>query len=199
MQINLPNILSLIRVPLLFVIALLLYLPGQGAHWSAFLLFLLGAFTDWLDGFLARRYNTISNFGKLIDPLTDKMLVIGLFISLLAFGILPGWSVFAVLLILVRELLITGLRVIAASRHMVLAAEKSGKRKTITQLASLGILLFAYALETGATSTFILSTCNILNYVGLGIFLLAAWFTVESGATYVKKYWDVFFSENYNE
>lgn len=126
---NIPNIISLSRIPILFVIVALLYLPTRGAATIALVLFIIGAISDWLDGYLARKYNMVSNFGKMIDTLTDKIFVIGLFVALLARAFFPEGSVFLILLIIGREFMITGLRLIAASKGLVLAAEKEEKLK----------------------------------------------------------------------
>ena len=94
---NLPNLLTLSRIPLLFVISGLIYLEKPGAASLAFLLFVFAGLTDWLDGYIARKYNLISNFGKLMDALADKVIIVGMFITLLVIGMLPDnfkyWSV----------------------------------------------------------------------------------------------------------
>ena len=127
---NLPNLLTLSRIPILFGVVGFLYLPFLGASSLAFVLFIIGALTDWADGYYARKQGLVSNFGKLMDALTDKVFMVGLFISLLVIGILPEWTLPLLLLILSREFLITGLRLVAASEGVVLAAEKSVKHKT---------------------------------------------------------------------
>ena len=97
---NLPNLLTLSRIPILFGVVALLYLPLRGAATAAFILFVIGALSDWADGYFARRQGLVSNFGKLVDALTDKVFMVGLFIALAVMGVLPGpWSLFLVLLI----------------------------------------------------------------------------------------------------
>ena len=123
--VNLPNLLTLSRIPILFGIVGLLYAPFPGASTIAFILFVIGALTDWADGYFARKQGLVSNFGKLMDALTDKVFMVGLFIALLAMNVLQGWALPMLLLILSREFLITGLRLVAASSGIVLAAEKS--------------------------------------------------------------------------
>jgi len=122
--VNLPNLLTLSRIPILFGIVALLYAPFPGARTLAFLLFIIGALTDWADGYFARKQGLVSNFGKLMDALTDKVFMVGLFVALLAADKLPAWTLPLLLLILSREFLITGLRLVAASWGIVLAAEK---------------------------------------------------------------------------
>ncbi|MDR2664591.1 MAG: CDP-diacylglycerol--glycerol-3-phosphate 3-phosphatidyltransferase, partial [Puniceicoccales bacterium] len=143
---NGADFLTLSRFPLLFVIVGLLYSPFPGSRSLAFVLYLFTGFTDWLDGYVARRWDLVSNFGKFMDALSDKVLTLGLFIFFLTVGILPSPFLFAVLLILGREFLITGLRLVAASRDVVIAAERSGKIKTILQMVSIGALICAQAM-----------------------------------------------------
>lgn len=192
---SLPNILSLSRIPVLFLIGILLCLPFKIASVFAFCLFVLGAFTDWLDGFIARRFSLVSNFGKLIDALTDKIFVVGLFVVLLATSILPDWSVFFVLAIIAREFFITGLRLVAATQGRVIAAEKWGKIKTTAQLICLGTLILGHALDQNFTSTVYTWIVDSINDVGVVMLIVATYFTVRSGIGYMIKYWDIFTNE----
>jgi len=182
--VNVPNIITLTRIPALFLIVGCLYLPGQFAAFLAFLFFVLGSLSDWLDGFLARRYNMMSNFGKLMDALTDKVFVVGICVALLPTKVLPAWGIVLVLLIITREFFVTGLRLVAASRGRVLAAERMGKIKTATQMVSIGILLFVRIFE--APGSMLLS----LGVLGLSLFVVAAILTVYSGFGYLVKYGD---------
>ena len=104
-------------------------------------LFLFGALTDWLDGWLARRLGQVSDFGKFMDALVDKIFTMGTFVSLLALGVVGVWALFPILLILSREFLITGLRLVAAAQGKTLAAEKAGKVKTVMQITSICLFL----------------------------------------------------------
>lgn len=200
---HLPNIITLSRVPILFVIAALVALalpqPGDGAHvaWcatTAFVLYVLAAISDWLDGWVARRYNIVSTFGKLMDALTDKILNTGMFIALLAFGVFPRWFVFIVLVILVRELLVTGLRLVAAGKGIILAAERSGKIKTLLQFISISILLGTLAAKTDGWPLPEV-VVSAFDFGGIACFHVAAVLTVTSGAGYLIKYWDVFMGD----
>ena len=99
--VSLPNLLTLSRIPILFGVVGFLYLPFSGASSLAFVLFIIGALTDWADGYYARKQGLVSNFGKLMDALTDKVFMVGLFISLLVIdNILPKWTLPLLLLIL---------------------------------------------------------------------------------------------------
>jgi len=170
----------------------LLYLPFAGASSLAFVLFVIGALTDWADGYVARKQGLVSNFGKLMDALTDKVFMVGLFIALLAFGILPGWALPLLLLILSREFLITGLRLVAASSGVVLAAEKSGKHKTVSQIVAAVLLLLAEAVRQDFPRALPAVVGDVLAVVGLGSFVLATLLTVSSGTRYLVKYWTIF-------
>ena len=193
--VNLPNMLTLSRIPILFGIAGLLYLPFTGASSLAFLLFVVGALTDWADGYVARKQGVVSNFGKLMDALTDKVFMVGLFITLLTAGILPEWTLPLLLLIVAREFLITGLRLVAASSGVVLAAERSGKHKTVTQIVSAVLLLLAVAVREDLAGLLASWVGDTLHWGGLVFFGLATLLTVSSGAQYMVKYWSVFTGE----
>lgn len=190
--VNLPNWLTLSRIPILFGIVALLYLPFAGASTLAFVLFAIGALTDWADGYAARKMGLVSNFGKLMDALTDKVFMVGLFITLLAAGILPPWALPLLLLILSREFLITGLRLVAASSGIVLAAEKSGKHKTVSQIVSVLLLLMAEAARGDFASLLPEWPAVWLDWGGTGFFVIATVLTVSSGTRYLTKYRAVF-------
>ena len=198
---NLPNLLTLSRIPIIFGVVALLYFPMTGASTMAFILFVIGAITDWADGYVARKQGLVSNFGKLMDALTDKVFMVGLFITMVVLGELPGlWSLFLLLLILSREFLITGLRLVAASSGIILAAEKSGKHKTVSQIVSAILLLLAIAIRKDFPNLFPeifgYSFDAILHWAGMLFFVLAAVLTVSSGTVYMIKYWSVFIGED---
>lgn len=204
MAVNLPNLLTLSRIPIIFGVVALLYLPLKGASTVAFVLFVLGAITDWADGYYARKLGIVSNFGKLMDALTDKVFMVGFFITMVVLGELPGlWSLFLLLLILSREFLITGLRLVAASTGIILAAEKSGKNKTVFQMVSAILLLLAIAIRQDFPNLFPkvagYALDGILHWLGVVFFVLAAVLTVSSGTKYMIKYWSVFTGEDTGE
>ena len=193
---NLPNLLTLSRIPILFGVVGFLYLPFLGASSLAFVLFIIGALTDWADGYYARKQGLVSNFGKLMDALTDKVFMVGLFISLLVIGILPEWTLPLLLLILSREFLITGLRLVAASEGVVLAAEKSGKHKTVSQMVAAILLLFALAIRADFSESCPSFFGDVVHGCGLGFFVIATLLTVSSGLQYMVKYWSIFTGSN---
>lgn len=194
---QLPNIMTASRVPCLFIIAMLV---AWDAHWAptlALIVFLFAAVTDYLDGWLARRLGVVSNFGKLMDALTDKILNVGLLIFLLVYPVgqplLPVYCVFLVVVIFVRELLITGLRLVAASSRRVLAAERSGKIKTVLQIFAIAALLLVLAARKDwGWEVALVEKIHLGALVTFGI---ATLLTVTSGTVYLVKYWNVFADE----
>ena len=145
---NLPNRLTVARLGLtaLFVIALSVEFPY---HFTlALVFFVLAAATDYLDGEIARRYALITNFGKLMDPLADKIMTAAAFVCLVPLRAIPAW---AAIIVIAREFLITGLRLLAVSKGRILAADPIGKHKTSWQIATVifFLLLLAYDEFTG--------------------------------------------------
>jgi len=194
--VNLPNVLTLSRIPILFGIVAFLYAPFTGASTIAFVLFVVGALTDWADGYYARKQGLVSNFGKLMDALTDKVFMVGLFITLLAAHKLPAWTLPLLLLILSREFLITGLRLVAASSGVVLGAEKSGKHKTVSQIVAAILLLLAIAVRNDFPELLPVVVGDVLHLGGVVFFCIATLLTVSSGTQYMIKYWTLFTGQN---
>lgn len=201
---NLPNLLTLSRIPLMvMVVALLHPWEGKTIPWSwtaALLLFLFGALTDWLDGWLARRLGQISDFGKFMDALVDKIFTMGTFVSMLALGIIGLWALFPILLILAREFLITGLRLIAAAQGKTLAAEKAGKVKTVMQITSICLFIAKGALIHDLSQTeFLATSISWIEPIGQAAqitLIIACVLTVYSGINYLVKYWKVFIGQD---
>lgn len=183
---TIPNWLTLSRVPMMFLITGLLLVDANWARWAAFICFLIAALTDWLDGYLARKLNQISSFGKLMDALTDKVLMVGLFVTVLAIQILPLVAVFGVVVLIGREFFITGLRMVAASKGEVLAAEKSGKYKTVLQMLSAILLLLGHAMLCGIAGS--CETGTAILQAGIICFWLSVVLTIYSGGFYIIKY-----------
>ena len=136
---NLPNMLTLLRIAAIPVIVVMLLSPSRDAGFWAAAVFSAASFTDWLDGYLARRMGIVTVFGKFLDPIADKLIVMAALIMIIPYGRVPAWIV---LVILGREIIITGLRGIASSEGIVIAASELGKFKTIFQIvAIIGLLL----------------------------------------------------------
>jgi CDP-diacylglycerol---glycerol-3-phosphate 3-phosphatidyltransferase len=145
--INLPNMLTYLRIAAIPLIVVLLLPPASGQSLNlAFLLFVIASTTDYLDGILARRHNQVTSVGKLLDPLADKLLTSAVLIMLIPLDRVPAWMAF---LIIGREIMITGLRSIAASRGLIIDASRMGKRKMASQItAILFLLLYIHGIET---------------------------------------------------
>ncbi len=190
---NTANALTLSRIPILLILVGILLLDPPFAATVAFALYVLGGLTDWADGWVARRFDQVTDFGKLMDALTDKIFTLGLFMVCLHFGYMPEWTLLLLLLILTREFLITGMRLVAASRNVVLAAENSGKIKTVFQMLSIGFFLLAPAVgnDWGAAP----STVRWIGGAGAVCFLAAAGLTIVSGSIYLRKYGYLFQTE----
>lgn len=186
---NLPNKLTLLRIILVpFIVLFMLPIPGALA-WNAFvdttvakvitlILFSVAALTDFLDGQIARRKNLITNMGKFLDPIADKLLVISI---LVAFVELNRISTFVVLIVLARELAVTGLRLLAVEQNIVIAASPWGKAKTTSQMIAIIWLL----LE----SLFFMSLDNyeIFRLVGTVLIVISTLLTLISGFDYLIK------------
>lgn len=190
---NLPNQLTILRVLLIPLFVLFFYLNFSGHFFVALAVFAIASFTDFLDGYLARKYKLVTNLGKFLDPVADKILVAAAMILMLT---VPGffvmylgsWAIICagccVALILARELIVSGFRMVAADAGIVIAADKIGKFKTVSQMISLILLLlWAGFFEFYSTSVVV----EVLNYVGLGFFALATILTVVSGVNYIIK------------
>ncbi len=161
MEMNLPNKLTILRVLMIpFFVFFMLIEPGTVPHsnWIALVLFALASFTDYLDGHIARKHNLVTNFGKFMDPLADKLLVCSAFICLVDQGRLEAWIA---IIIIAREFIISGFRLVASDNGIVIAASYWGKAKTVSQMFMIMLLI----LQLPGTVVPILE--NILKYVAL--------------------------------
>lgn len=137
---NLPNKLTLLRVCMIpfFVLFMLTDLGGEAGKWIALAIFILASMTDWLDGYLARKNHLVTNFGKFMDPLADKLLVCSAMICLVEMDRLAAWMV---IIIISREFIISGFRLIASDNGVVIAASYWGKFKTVFQMLMIILLI----------------------------------------------------------
>ena len=180
---NVPNQLTLFRLCLTFPFVAALSMNFPGAKTTALVLFLVGSFTDYADGVIARKYQLISDFGRLMDPLVDKILTVSAFICLVALHLLPAW---VAIIIVSREFLITGLRLIAASQGKVLAAEKLGKHKTLWQMITIVYFLALLAIaELRGTEWVSKLKLSIVGDVLIGVTVIL---TLLSGIFYLAKH-----------
>jgi len=179
---NLPNQLTILRFGLtvLFVAALTVEFPGS--RLVALLLFLIASLTDLLDGMIARRYQLITDFGKLMDPLADKVLTAAAFILLIPTAGVPAWAVIA---IIAREFLITGLRLLAGARGVVLPAERLGKHKTAWQMITIVFYLVVLAAtDFGLPEDWLEIS---LDRIGPALLAITVLLTIYSGMAYFWK------------
>ena len=167
---NLPNKLTLLRVfmiPLFVVLLLLQKGENPTLRYISTFIFILAALTDTLDGYIARKYNLITNFGKFMDPLADKLLVCSALICFIELDLIPAWIV---LVIIAREFIISGFRLVASDAGVVIAASKWGKFKTISQMIAVILLLLRWPALDLATQFFvylmlILTIVSLIDYI----------------------------------
>jgi CDP-diacylglycerol---glycerol-3-phosphate 3-phosphatidyltransferase len=183
---NLPNQLTILRLILTLPFVAALSLPFPGAKLLALGLFIVSSVTDYADGYIARKYQLITDFGKLMDPLVDKIMTMSAFICLVSLGSIPAW---AVIVIVSREFLITGLRLIAAVRGKVLPAEKLGKIKTVLQIVTILYCLALLAVVEESGQLLNPPVVTVLSIVGLTLVFLTVGLTLWSGISYFAKNW----------
>ncbi len=175
---NLPNKLSLLRVLLIPVMVILMYIPGKLCILLSTAVFGLAAFTDYLDGHIARRDGLVTDFGKFIDPVADKLLNLSAMIMLTLSGMLPQ---FVVIVILARELAVDGLRMVAVGQGRVIAAGKLGKIKTASQMVVIVFLMLLGRLFPACLPI------RIIGWIGCAwITVITAW----SGVDYFVRNFD---------
>ena len=179
---NLPNKLTILRMIMIPVFLVVLYIPGLGmaGNIAAAAIFILASITDFLDGKIARKYNLVTNFGKFMDPLADKLLVCSAMICLIQTGQLAAWIV---VIIIAREFIISGFRLIASDNGVVIAASYWGKFKTTFQMLMVIVLILNIQMP------FFQILGMILTYVALIL-------TVVSLIDYIVKNKDVLKEQN---
>lgn len=173
---NLPNKLTVLRILMVpfFVFFMLTDVGGAANKWIALALFCVASLTDLLDGKIARKYNLVTNFGKFMDPLADKLLVCSALICLIQLGQLPAW---VVIVIISREFIISGFRLVAADNGIVIAASYWGKFKTVFQMTAVVLLIFNIPALSVLTSAVlwiavILTVVSLVDYVAKNIKVL---------------------------
>jgi CDP-diacylglycerol--glycerol-3-phosphate 3-phosphatidyltransferase len=185
---NLPNLLTLARVAAVPVVVVLLLSDTRISGMWAAAIFGIAATTDFIDGWLARKWGVVTVLGKFLDPLADKLIVMAALIMLIPLDRVPAWAVFV---ILAREMIVTGLRSIASSEGIVIDASDLGKYKTIYQMIAIPGLMLHYdfywffGLEWGVFHV------NMHNF-GIFFFVIAFVLTLWSGIDYLQKFFRVF-------
>lgn len=189
---NLPNKLTIARMVMIPVFILFFYLQFTAHYFVALAVFGVACLTDLFDGKIARKYNLVTNLGKFLDPIADKVLVLSALVIMLTVpsffeANLGYWAIIVagcgVALILAREIIVSGFRMVAASSGTVIAADIFGKYKTVCQDISIVVLI----IGAGVTELTDHITGTIINYVGLAFFALAVLLTVISGVNYLVK------------
>lgn len=198
---NVPNILTVSRIVLVMVFVLMAtladpYYFGKSTdqmyllRWIAYILVILAGVTDLLDGYLARKFNIVSDFGALMDPLADKIFVTGTMLMAIEFALMPA---FIAVLVLCREFMVTGLRTLAAKKQIVISADRWGKLKTALQMIMLAIAGFAWVMDGGVNYLQNAQWWGVrLWYVWLAYLWSIVLVTVLSGAGYFVKYRHLF-------
>lgn len=181
---NLPNILTLLRIAAIPLLVVLLLSPSREAGFWAAALFAIASITDWLDGYLARRMGIETVFGKFLDPIADKLIVMAALIMLLPYNRVPAWMV---LVILGREIIITGLRGLASTEGIVIPASNLGKFKTIFQIVAILGLLLHYDYHWFFAVNHPLLVVNMHN-IGIFYLWIATVITIWSGIDYLAKF-----------
>lgn len=156
---NTANKLTILRVFLIPVFLLVLYLQVPGANYWALAIFIAASLTDTLDGYIARHYNQVTDFGKFMDPLADKCLVVAAMLWFVEIGQMPGW---ALLVVIIREFSVSGLRMVAADKGRVIAAGWSGKVKTASTMVCICLMLLIArpALDLVCTAVILVTTVH---------------------------------------
>lgn len=186
-MLNLPNILTLARIACVPIIVLLLLGDSRQLGFWAAAVFSLASITDFVDGYLARKWEIVTVMGKFLDPLADKLIVMAAMIMLIPLQRIPAWAVF---LIIARETLVTGLRSVASSEGIVIAASNLGKYKTIFQMVALIALLLHYDYYWLFGLRWELFHVN-MHFVGIVFFYISFVLTMWSGGDYLYKFFRV--------
>lgn len=187
---NLPNKLTLMRVLLIPVFLVFFLIPGIPCHYLlAMIVFIAASITDALDGYLARKHNLVTNFGKFLDPLADKVLVmtaLACFVDNQMIGVIPF------LIIMMREFMVSGLRLVAANSGTVIAAGFWGKLKTAFTMVTI-IAILVYLSFSGDFNSFSLACADTIDqvcgWILTGLVWISAGLTVISGWIYLRGYW----------
>lgn len=185
---NLPNLLTLTRVAAVPIVLVLMLSDSRSSGVWAAAIFGLAAATDFIDGWLARKWGIVTVLGKFLDPLADKLIVMVALIMLIPLDRVPAWAVF---MILAREMIVTGLRSIASADGIVIDASDLGKYKTIYQMVAIPGLMLHYDYYWFFGLEWSLFQVNMHNF-GIFFFWIAFALTLWSGFDYLKKFFRVF-------
>ena len=174
LMLNLPNLLTLSRIAAIPLVVACFWLDHGWAQWVSAGLFAIACITDWFDGYFARRYHQISRLGRFLDPIADKLLVAAALLMLVNNGPLHGINVLAALIILAREILVSGLREFLAELHVSVPVSQLAKWKTGAQMGAITFLLLGDAVPP------------IVHQIGVGLIWIAAGLTLITGYDYLR-------------
>ena len=182
MKLKIPNILTIGRIILVPILIGTYYLPGAMGDWIPFFIFILASFTDFLDGLLARLYKEESKLGELLDPVADKIIITSALILLVMDNTIEGYEVIAAIIIMIREILISGLREFLAKVQVAVPVTTLAKYKTFIQMFAIATLL------TGNSGNQLLNFGDYnAHSIGVVLLWLAAFLTLYTGYDYVRK------------
>ena len=173
---NIPNILTLLRILIIPVIIIFLEIGNEFYNWLSLLLYIIACISDFFDGYLARKFELESSFGRFLDPIADKILIVSVIFILVSNSIITGFFVYPALVIVIREILVSGLRDFFAHSTETLLVTNLSKWKTLIQMFSLGFLIVANNFES-----------NLILYTGYIGLTVASIMTIHTGYIYFKK------------
>jgi len=191
-KVNLPNKLTILRIILAFVFIALIFLPGLLSKVLALVTFVAASLTDALDGYLAKKNNEVTDFGRLMDPIADKILILSAFISFVQLQLIPAWMV---VIIIFREAAVTGLRAFALANGKVISAGRSGKHKTAVQVFAIFMILLFMVFKEAGEKTLNFWTARAESAYKETIFvlmLITVTLTLISGISYLVKNREVY-------
>lgn len=202
---NVPNILTVSRIVMVIVFVIMATLAEPAyfnnspdrmyqIRWIAYILVILAGLTDLLDGYLARKFDIVSDFGALMDPLADKIFVTGTMLIAIEYKLMPA---FIAVLVLCREFMVTGLRTLAAKKQIVISADRWGKLKTALQMVMLAIAGFAWVMDGGVAYLHDAKWFGVrIWYIWLAYLWSIVLVTVLSGAGYFFRYRTLYLPES---
>jgi CDP-diacylglycerol--glycerol-3-phosphate 3-phosphatidyltransferase len=188
---TLPNLLGLGRILATPIVMALLLLPGAGTDFAAAILFIVAAFSDLLDGWIARARDQVTPLGVFMDLAADKVLVAGVLVAMVEIGLVPTWMAAT---LLIREFVVQAVRQLAAAEDVVISARALGKAKTLATNAGIALLLLAADAATGGPIA-ATGTGDVLMTLGLWVLALATALSIVSGYLYIAAAWPILVGE----
>ncbi|MEA3535346.1 CDP-diacylglycerol--glycerol-3-phosphate 3-phosphatidyltransferase [Rhizobium sp. CC-YZS058] len=185
---NIPNLLTYGRILAVPLIVLCFFIEGKlqssdFARWTAFVLFVVASITDYLDGYLARIWNQTSNIGRMLDPIADKLLVASVLLLMAADRTIAGWTIWAAIIILCREILVSGLREYLAALKVSVPVTRIAKWKTAVQMVAIALLLVGPALDNIPPEA---TEIGLATSLGIALLWVAALITMYTGYDYFR-------------